>query len=115
MSSGNVRDPHAAYQHDLDVIESALQRAPVMCASPAAWVAEQGEPAMDALRRIRMSGETREFTVELILAVRAPDYDAALRIGTEAAKSARRTNVHIRDGRIDNALVSEIRSDDDDA
>ena len=52
-------DPVAAYQHDLDVIESALQRAPMMCASPAAWVAEEGEPAMDALRRIRMSGEAK--------------------------------------------------------
>ena len=37
----------------LDRIESALQRAPVMCASPVTWIAEEGEPAMAALRLIR--------------------------------------------------------------
>jgi hypothetical protein len=54
------------------------------------------------------------FVVEILVVVQAPDRAAAERIGEDVRKAALRTNVRVRDGRIDNVIVTDVRADSDD-
>lgn len=55
----------------------------------------------------------REFVIELLLGVSAPTLAAADRLAEDARKVVLRTNVRIRDGRINNVIVADVRGDDD--